>query len=103
MTWGETLVGQASIGIVFILLGIAGLIPVVLALMSGIFTLFLILLAVYIIYLAILMVVGSSLQGVYNTALYLYATTGNVPEAYSKELIENAFAPKHVGGMRGNI
>jgi hypothetical protein len=102
-TWGETLVGQASIGIVFILLGIAGLIPVVLALMSGIFTLFLILLAVYIIYLAILMVVGSSLQGVYNTALYLYATTGNVPEAYSKELIENAFAPKQVGGMRGNI
>jgi hypothetical protein len=49
------------------------------------------------------MVIGSSLQGVYNTALYLYATTGNVPEAYSKELIENAFAPKQVGGMKGNI
>jgi hypothetical protein len=102
-TWGETLVGQASIGIVFILLGIAGLVPVFLALISGIFTLFLLLLALYIIYIAILMVVGSSLQGVYNTALYLYATTGNVPEAYSKELIENAFAPKQVGGMRGNI
>lgn len=102
-TWGETLVGQVSIGIVFVLLGIAGLIPVFLALMSGIFPLFLILLAVFIIYVAILMVIGSSLQGVYNTALYLYATTGNVPEAYSKELIENAFTPKPVGGMRGNI
>jgi len=102
-TWGETLVGQVSIGIVFIILGIVGLIPVVLALMSGSMVLFFLLLAVFIIYLAILMVIGSSLQGVYNTALYLYATTGNVPEAYSKELVENAFAPKPVGGMKGNI
>jgi len=102
-TWGETLIGQVSIGIVFVILGVVGMIPVVLALMSGSFTLFIILLAVFIIYAAILMVIGSSLQGVYNTALYLYATTGNVPEAYSKELIENAFAPKQVGGMRGNI
>jgi hypothetical protein len=92
-----------SIGVVFVILGFVGLIPVVLALMSGSFTLFLVLLAIFIIYVAILMVIGSSLQGVYNTALYLYATTGNVPEAYSKELIANAFAPKQVGGMRGNI
>jgi len=49
------------------------------------------------------MVVGASLQGVYNTALHLSATTRKVPEAYLKELIENAFAPKPVGGMRGNI
>jgi hypothetical protein len=102
-TWGETLIGQVSIGIVFVILGVLGMIPVALALMSGSFTLFLILLAIFIIYIAILMVIGSSLQGVYNTALYLYATTGNVPEAYSKELIANAFAPKQVGGMRGNI
>jgi hypothetical protein len=102
-TWGETLVGQVSISIVFVILAVVGMVPVALALMSGSVTLFLILLAVYIIFIAILMVVGSSLQGVYNTALYLYATTGNVPEAYSKELIENAFAPKSVGGMRGNI
>ena len=102
-TWGETLIGQVSIGIVFVILGIIGMIPVFLALMSGSFTLFLILLAIFIIYIALLMVVGSSLQGVYNTALYLYATTGSVPEAYSKELIENAFAPKQIGGMRGNI
>jgi len=102
-TWGETLVGQVSIGIVFVILAIVGLIPVALALMSGSFTLFILFVAIFIIYLAILLVVGSSLQGVYNTALYLYATTGNVPEAYSKEMIENAFAPKPVGGMRGNI
>lgn len=102
-TWGETVVGQVSIGIIFVILAVLGMVPVVLALMSGSFTLFLAVLAVFIIFLAILMVVGSSLQGVYNTALYLYATTGNVPEAYSKDLIENAFAPKPVGGMRGNI
>jgi len=102
-TWGETLVGQVSIGIIFVLLGIVGIVPVAFALIFGSFTLFVLLLAVFIIYLAILMVIGSSLQGVFNTALYLYATTGNVPEAYSKELVENAFAPKPVGGMKGNI
>jgi hypothetical protein len=64
---------------------------------------FILLLVVFIIYLVILMVVGASLQGVYNTALHLPATTRNVPEAYLIELIENAFAPKPVGGMRGNI
>jgi hypothetical protein len=41
-TWGETLVGQGSIGLVMIILGIAGLIPVILALMSGFFPLFLV-------------------------------------------------------------
>ncbi len=102
-TWGETVVGQVSIVIVFAILAIIGFIPFFLALMSGSGTLMLLLLAVFIIYLAILMVIGSSLQSVYNTALYIYATTGNVPGAYSKELIENAFAPKLVGGMRGNI
>jgi len=61
------------------------------------------LLAVFVMYLAILMVVGSNLHGVYNTALNLYATTGNLQEAYSKELIENAFAPKPVGIMSGDI
>jgi hypothetical protein len=102
-TWGETLIGQVSIGIIFVILAVLGLIPIALALMTGSFVLFIPLIAIFILYLAILMVIGSSLQGVFNTALYLYATTGNVPQAYSKELIENAFAPKPVGGMRGNI
>ena len=79
------------------------MIPVALALMSGSITGFILLLAVFIMYLAILMVVGSNLHGVYNTALNLYATTGNLQEAYSKELIENAFAPKPVGVMSGDI
>jgi len=102
-TWGETLVGQVSIGIVFVILGVVGLVPVAIALMWGTSTVFFIVLAIFIIYIAILMVIGSSLQGVFNTALYLFATTGKVPEAYSKELVEQAFAPKPVGGMRGNI
>ena len=102
-TWGESIVGQVSITIVFVLLGMIGLIPVAIALLSGSSPIFIVLLAVFLIYIAVLMVIGSGLQGIYNTALYLYATSGTVPQAYTKEIVENAFVPKLVGGMRGNI
>ena len=101
--WGESIIGQASIGIVFVVLMLVGLIPVGIALLSGSFTLFIILAAVYVVYLAILTVIASALQGIYNTALYLYAKTGSVPEAFTKEIVETAFVPKMVGGMEGNI
>ncbi|HVP95097.1 MAG TPA: DUF6159 family protein [Methanoregulaceae archaeon] len=102
-TWGESIIGQASIGLVFVVLMIAGAIPVGIALLSGSFTVFIVLAAVYVIYLAVLMVIVSALQGIYNTALYLYAKTGSVPEAFTKEIVETAFVPKMTGGARGNI
>jgi hypothetical protein len=101
--WGESIIGQASIGIIFGILVVVGLIPVGIALLSRSFTVFIILAAVYVVYLAVLMVIASALQGIYNTALYLYAKTGTVPDAFTKEIVETAFVPKPVGGMRGNI
>jgi hypothetical protein len=101
--WGESIIGQASISIVFVILALVGLIPVGIALLSGSSTVFIVLVAVYVIYLAVLMVIATALQGIYNTALYLYAKTGTVPDAFTKEMVETAFVPKPVGGMRGNI
>jgi hypothetical protein len=101
--WGESIIGQASISIIFVILALVGLIPVGIALLAGSSTAFVVLLAVYVIYLAVLMVIGSALQGIYNTALYLYAKNGTVPEAFTREIVETAFVPKPVGGMRGNI
>jgi hypothetical protein len=102
-TWGETVVGQVSIGLIFLLLGLAGAVPLFLAFISGFPPLFIVVVGICIIYFVALVVVSSSLQGIFNTALYLYATTGRVPEAYSKDLVAQAFQPKLTGGMRGNI
>jgi hypothetical protein len=101
--WGESIVGQASISIIFAILALVGLIPVGIALLSRSFTVFIVLVAVYVVYLAVLMVIATALQGIYNTALYLYAKTGTVPDAFTKEMVETAFVPKPAGGMRGNI
>ncbi|HTY15557.1 MAG TPA: DUF6159 family protein [Methanoregulaceae archaeon] len=102
-TWGESIIGQASIGIVFVILALVGIIPVGIALLAGSSTVFVVLAAIYVLYLALIMVVGSALQGIYNTALYLYAKTGTVPEAFTREIVETAFVPKPAGVMRGNI
>ena len=102
-TWGESLVGQISISLIFMILGVLGLAPLFIAVFTGSYGLVLPLLAVFIVWILILAVIGSALQGIYNTALYLYASTGTVPTAFSKDAVENAFAPKLVGGMRGNI
>lgn len=92
-TWGETVVGQAGISLIFFLIGFVGIIPVILAIITGIFPLIIAMVSLYVLLLVILFVLGNAMQGVFNTALYLYAKNGVVPEGFSKELIENAFAP----------
>ena len=84
-TWGETVVGQVSIGLVFLILIFLGAVPVVLALMSGNILLFLAILGIFLVYVMVLLVVSSALQGIFSTALYLYASTGKVPEAFTPE------------------
>jgi hypothetical protein len=46
-------------------------------------------------------VIANAIQGIYNTALYLYAKNGTVPSAFSKDLIEHAFKPKNVAPFQG--
>jgi hypothetical protein len=99
-TWGETVVGQVSIGLIFFLALIAGLVPVFLSLLSGNPALFLAVLAVFIIYALVILIISSALQGIFSTALYIFASTGTVPKAFTPELVANAFAPR---GGHGNI
>jgi hypothetical protein len=97
-TWGENVIGNAGMGLVFFLFYIG---------VIGIGTLFvfgvaqtgsapLILLVTSILVLAVigLMLVQTALQGVYSAALYRYATEGNVGVAFSGALLSDAFRPK---------
>jgi hypothetical protein len=96
-TWGENILGNASIGAVFFLI-FAGvlLVGVALAILAwqaapaaGI--------AVAVIVVIALLVLGtiqSALGGIYSAALYRYAVAGETPPAFRGLALESAFVPK---------
>jgi hypothetical protein len=43
------------------------------------------------------MIVASAMQGIFVTALYLYARTGTIPAGFGRNLIQNAFIPLKTG------
>jgi len=97
-TWGESIVGSASIGIIFGIIGAVGLFCFIGALFSGSMILIGIVLALFLVLIAILAVLASAMQGIFVTALYTYAKTGKVPDAFEPDLIRNAFVPKQNTG-----
>lgn len=90
-TWGENLIGNAGIGLVFFLLSMIPIVPFVLVCFTGSVTLILGVLAVAVLYWLVLATISASLSGIYRTALYVYATTGEVPNAYNAEVLQGAF------------
>jgi len=100
-TWGESIVGTASILIVFVIIGIIAAIGLFATLFLGNAAIFFAALVLFLLLVVILAVVYSAMQGIYVTALYTYAKTGSVPSAFDPDLIRNAFAPKQAGP--GNI
>lgn len=93
-TWGEKVVGGFSLGLVFFLLMIPGLVIWIGAvkvwgssgvLFGG---------ALMAAYFLVLSVMSSAVQGVFNAALYRYACDKEVPAGFSRELIQGAWSPK---------
>ncbi|HWQ66121.1 MAG TPA: DUF6159 family protein [Methanospirillum sp.] len=102
-TWGETVVGQGGISLIFVIIAIIAAIPVVLVALTGIGALLIPVIGLYLILLVVLGVVAGAMQGIFTTALYLYARTGTVPAAFRQDLIENAFKPAKQQFREGNI
>ncbi|PKL60483.1 MAG: hypothetical protein CVV33_02455 [Methanomicrobiales archaeon HGW-Methanomicrobiales-4] len=98
-TWGETVVGQGGIMLVFGIIAMLGMIPVVLSILSGYTPLIIAVIGLYLLLVVVLGVIGSALQGIFNTALYLYAKTGTIPSAFNAEQIEHAFRPTKKTGI----
>jgi len=99
-TWGEQIIGNFSIGLVFGLLAIAAFIviglPILLiAIATGSVILVVLAVGVVILLLAGISLVGSALNGIYVAALYRYATENVVDDRYfTPELIQGAFRAK---------
>src|SRR3989344_4017523 len=93
-TWGENVIGQFSMGIIFGLLSLIGVGAFVLAFLSGSLSVILIIGVVTVLYWVILAIISTSLNGIFVAAMYNYAKNGKVPSAYSPELMKGAFRAK---------
>lgn len=97
-TWGENLIGQAGVGLVFVLAQVgwwllcAGLI--VLAAGTQGAGLVIAMVVVGIVGTLILALLQAALAGIYSAALYRYATGHQNSEEFSGNLLTNAFAAK---------
>ncbi len=92
-TWGETVVGSFSLGLIFIpavLLLLAG----VLAMFIGSFEVSLVIFAFAFLIWVVSAVLYGALQGIFVAIMYRYATTGVVPDVIDRSLVEGAFVPK---------
>ena len=92
-TWGENIAARVGFG----LLGIVAIIPAVIVLfatgaLGGAALVVGILLAVP--YLALVVVVLTALNAVFQTALYLYATTGSVPAGFDDSNLQASFSTR---------
>lgn len=92
--WGETFIGNGTIGLAIFVVSIPVLI------VGGLITAAVPALGIALLVVAIgvLMAVGSATSGVFNAALYRYATTGETSGAFTEEDMASSFRPR---GERG--
>ena len=93
-TWGESLVKSLGLGLVQMAFILAGIIVFGVAIYGSLFanpivTLILVIAGIlYVLGVALIFGVASM---VFDTALFVYADSGNIPTGYSRELLHNAF------------
>jgi hypothetical protein len=89
-TWGENLIAQGGFGILGMLLMVPA---IVIAMLVGVAipVAGLLLAAVWV---AVVAVILSALNGIYRTALYMFAAGEQAPMGFDQQLLAGAFAPK---------
>lgn len=97
-TWGENLIGQGGVGLVFGLLffGLvfAGVLAIVAVATTGNGMLIGLVVALFIGALLLASLVQAALSGIYSAALYRYATGEGASEGFDAQLLGQAFTPK---------
>ncbi|HEM49123.1 MAG TPA: hypothetical protein ENO27_02820 [Caldithrix sp.] len=93
-TWGEQLITNFSFGLIFLLLMIPAFGLSFLAVMSGESFIIIFILIISMLYFLILLLIQSTLQGIFQAALFKFARSGNVAEGFNGYLLKNAIRPK---------
>lgn len=94
-TWGENVIGNISMGIFFVLLLtpiiiIGIMIAIMMQSLAGV----LIGIGVSAFGILIIAIIGSALESIYKTVLYLYASTGRVAPEFDAGFLQQAFKQK---------
>ncbi len=93
-TWGEQIIGNVSFGLIFGLFGIMpAMILFFIAIQAGKVAL-LVVGAILVVYLVALGLIQSTLQTIYQVAIYLYAANGEAPSGFDNQLVTDAFREK---------
>lgn len=97
-TWGENLIGNGGIGVVFgignVLLVGVGVLAVAALVSAGLPSLAFAVALGFVLLVVLSVLVQSALGGVYSAVLYRYASVGNAPNAFNQALLEGAFVPR---------
>ncbi len=102
-TWGENVIGQGGVGLIGFLAMLAAVPVVALLVLSGVGALAAVGVVLFVAWAGLVMVVTTALGGVYQTALYLYASTGELPQGYAPETIRGAFSARPGRARRGGF
>lgn len=97
-TWGEQIVGNFSIGLIFGLIGVLiallGVPVIVLAVTMESIVLIVLAVLALIMAFAVLGLISSTLNGIYIAAVYRYAAAGEASGFFSEEMVQGAFRQK---------
>ena len=90
-TWGETIIVNFGVGLVFGLLSFLGIIIAVgFIVIVPVVSIAIVVLTLLVIYFIALSLISSTLGSIFKLALYQYAKTGIVPQGFTPALIEGA-------------
>jgi hypothetical protein len=97
-TWGENLIGQGGIGVVFALayvaMGVAGAGVVVFLFAQGLPVAAVVAICVLVAAFLLVALVQAALAGIYSAALYRFAVAGDAPAGFDGALLRGAFQRK---------
>jgi hypothetical protein len=102
-TWGEQVIGNAGIGLIFglgaVLIGIAGVALGIVIIGAGATWAGVAVIVIAILAVVILAMLGSTLHGIYSAALYQYAVGGDTG-VFTAQVMEGAFRSRRSGATR---
>jgi len=93
-TWGEQLIGNFGFGLLFFLLGLLALIPFGLGAFVPVLALRVVFFGAGVVYLILLGLVQSTLQTIFQAAVYLYARDGRAPQGFDRRDLAAAMSPR---------
>lgn len=89
-TWGEQLISNFSFGTIFFVLALPAFALIVLGFFLGSPVALIACVALAVMYLIVLALIQSAMQAIFQTALFIYARDGRVPEGFRAEVLQNA-------------